>query len=65
MKIRITNPCFELSRAGIKAGDIVEATKGSELTGSMYFETKNGNRTFDCIAWPEEYEIVTEESITQ
>lgn len=58
MKIRIIDPCMEMQRAGIKKGDIVEATKGSELTGSMYFDKTNGTRQFSCIAWPEEYEII-------
>lgn len=59
MKIRIIDPCLELCRAGLKNGDEIEATPGSELTGSMYFEKHNGTRSFSCIVWPENYEVVT------
>lgn len=47
----------ELERAGLKPGDEVEATRGSELTGSMYFETWVDNRLFSCVVWPENYII--------
>ena len=51
---------MELQKAGMKPGDIVEATPGSELTGSMYFTCKTGNRKFECVVWPENYEIIKE-----
>ncbi len=58
MKIKIINPCAELQRMGIKDGDIVEATKGSSLTNSMYVD--KGIQT--GVVWPENYEIVSEET---
>ena len=51
---------MELQKAGMKPGDIIEATPGSELTGSMYFTAKSGNRTMECVVWPENYEIIKE-----
>ena len=66
MKIRILNPCLELQKAGMKPGDEVEATPGSELTGSMYFTAHSGTRKFECVVWPENYEIISEpESVCQ
>lgn len=44
---------MELKRLGIKHGDLIEAEKGSELTGSMYFEANK--RT--AVVWPENYKI--------
>ena len=62
MKIKILNPCMELQRAGIKPGDEVEANpgQGSDKNGSLYFEVKNGNRKFECVVWPDNYEIIKE-----
>lgn len=60
MQIKIINPCAELQRMGIKDGDIVEATKGSSLTYSMYVD--KGLQT--GVVWPENYEIVKNKSIT-
>ena len=54
MQIKIINPCMELQRLGLKDGDIVDATKGSELTRSMYFERESKT----AVVWPENYEIV-------
>lgn len=53
IKIEIINPCLELKRLGVKHGDLIEAEKGSELTGSMYFEANR--RT--AVVWPENYKI--------
>ncbi len=62
MKIKLLNPCMELLRAGVKPGDIIDANpgQGSEKTGALYFEVKNGTRNFECVVWPENYEIVKE-----
>ena len=51
---------MELQRAGIKPSDEVEANymMGSETNGSLYFEVKNGNRKFECVVWPDNYELV-------
>lgn len=52
---------LELERAGLKPGDEIDSTKGSELTGSMYFETYVNGRKFECVVWPENYELITVE----
>ena len=52
---------LELERAGLKPGDEIDATHGSELTGSMYFETSCNGRKFECVVWPENYEVITGE----
>lgn len=51
---------MELQRAGLKAGDEVDACpgQGSDKTGSLYFEVTNGNRKFECVVWPDNYEKV-------
>ena len=63
MKIKIINPCMELQRAGIKPGGEVDAIpgQGSDKTGSLFFEVKNGTRKFECVVWPDNYEVVDEE----
>lgn len=51
---------MELQRAGLKPGDEVEANpgQGTDKNGSLYFDYKNGNRKFECVVWPDNYELV-------
>lgn len=49
----------EITRLGFSAGDVVDAQKGSDLTGSMYFDKQYNQTTQQCVVWPENYEITT------
>jgi hypothetical protein len=61
MKIELKGELIsELTSLGIKSGDVVEATPDRMgKTGAMYFEKHYYGSRYDCVVWPDNYDVIT------
>ncbi|MEI8047219.1 MAG: hypothetical protein WCI92_07555 [Bacteroidota bacterium] len=50
----------ELTALGCKEGDILNAEKCPVSTvGAVYFEIYKFGSKYDCVVWPENYQVIT------
>lgn len=66
MKIKLTGELdTELTRIGLKPGDVVTPESSCKKTGAMYFFKLHIGFSNTCVVWPENYEIINEDNISQ
>lgn len=66
MKVKLKDSIIsELTAIGLRPGMIVKSTAVSKITGAVDFTHYYGSGTYDCVVWPEDYEIVEEEKTIQ
>ncbi len=54
---------FDLKKIGLKSGDEVFATPVfNSKVGAMYFQSVYNGFSCNCVVWPENYDILSEES---
>lgn len=62
MKIKLKDSIIsELTCLGIKPGDIVKSTHLNKITGAVDFTHHYNSGTYDCVVWPEDYEVVEDD----
>ena len=60
MKVRLKDSIIsELTSIGLRPGMVVKSTHVNKITGAVDFTHYYGSGTYDCVVWPEDYEVVT------
>ena len=66
MKVKLKDSIIsELTSIGLRPGMVVKSTHVNKITGAVDFTHYYGSGTYDCVVWPEDYEIVEEEKTIQ
>jgi hypothetical protein len=66
MKVKLKDSIIsELTSIGLRPGMVVKSTHVNKITGAVDFTHYYGSGTYDCVVWPEDYEIVEEEKSIQ
>lgn len=62
MRIRLKESIIsELTALGLRPGMEIESSDVNKITGAVQFTTWHNGSSYDCVVWPEDYEIVAEE----
>ena len=62
MKVRLKDSIIsELTCLGLRPGMVVKSTQVNKTTGAVDFTHYYNSSAYDCVVWPEDYEIVEEE----
>ncbi len=62
MKIKLKDSInSELTAVGLRPGMEIESYDVNKATGAVQFTKWHNGSSYDCVVWPEDYEIVTEE----
>jgi hypothetical protein len=62
MKIKLKDSIIsELTCLGLRPGMVVKSTQVNKTTGAVDFTHYYNSSPYDCVVWPEDYEIVEEE----
>lgn len=62
MKVRLKDSIIsELTSLGLRPGMVVKSTQVNKTTGAVDFTHYYNSSPYDCVVWPEDYEIVEEE----
>ena len=62
MKIKLKDSIIsELTAVGLRPGMEIESNDVSKITGAVQFTKWHNGSSYDCVVWPEDYEVVTEE----
>jgi hypothetical protein len=65
MKVRLKDTIIsELTSLGLRPGMVVSATQVNKTTGAVDFTHYYNSAPYDCVVWPEDYEIVEDEKAT-
>ena len=54
----------ELTALGIRPGDVIESNDVERTTGALHFTVHRHGSPYNCVVWPEDYEIVEDEKVT-
>jgi hypothetical protein len=66
MKVKLKDSIIsELTCIGLRPGMVVKSTQVNKTTGAVDFTHYYGSGTYDCVVWPEDYEVVEEEKSIQ
>jgi hypothetical protein len=66
MKIKLKDSIIsELTCLGLRPGMVVSSTQVNKITGAVDFTHYYNSGTYDCVVWPEDYEIVEDEKAIQ
>ena len=62
MKIKLKDSIIsELTAVGLCPGMEIESNDVNKTTGAIQFTKWHNGSSYDCVVWPEDYEVVTEE----
>ena len=62
MKVKLKDSIIsELTSLGIRPGDVIESNDVNKTSGAFQFTKWHNGSSYDCVVWPEDYEVVTEE----
>jgi hypothetical protein len=65
MKIKLKDSIIsELTCLGLRPGMVVSSTQVNKTTGAVDFTHYYNSAPYDCVVWPEDYEIVEDEKVT-
>ena len=63
MKIKLKDSIIsELTCLGLRPGMVVKSTQLNKTTGAVDFTHYYNSSAYDCVVWPEDYEIVEKET---
>jgi hypothetical protein len=63
MKIKLKDSInSELTSVGLRPGMEIESNDVNKTTGAVQFTKYHNGSSYDCVVWPEDYEIVKEEN---
>ena len=66
MKVRLKDSIIsEMTSLGLRPGMVVKSTGVNKTTGAVDFTHYRNNDKYDCVVWPEDYEIVEEDKAIQ
>jgi len=66
MKIKLKDSIIsELTCLGLRPGMVVKSTQVNKTTGAVDFTHYYNSSAYDCVVWPEDYEIVEEDKAIQ
>ena len=64
MKIKLKDSInSELTAVGLRPGMEIESNDVNKTTGAVQFTKWYNGSSYDCVVWPEDYEIVEEEKM--
>jgi hypothetical protein len=62
MKIKLKESIIsELTAVGLRPGMEIESIDVNKTTGAVQFIKWHNGSSYDCVVWPEDYEVVTKE----
>jgi len=62
MKVKLKDSIIsELTCLGLRPGMVVSGTISSKTTGSVDFAHYHNGSHYDCVVWPEDYEVVDDD----
>ncbi|MCA1758698.1 MAG: hypothetical protein LC658_02920, partial [Bacteroidales bacterium] len=65
MKVKLKDSIIsELTCLGLRPGMVVSSTHVNKITGAVDFTHYYNSGTYNCVVWPEDYEIVEDEKVT-
>lgn len=65
MKIKLKDSIIsELKSIGIRPGDIIESNDVNKTTGAVQFTKWHNASSYECVVWPEDYEVIEEEKVS-
>ena len=66
MKIKLKDSIIsELTCLGLRPGMVVSSTQVNKTTGAVDFTHYFNSAPYDCVVWPEDYEVVEEDKTIQ
>ena len=66
MKIKLKDSIIsELTCIGLRPGMVVKSTHVNKITGAVDFTHHYSSGTYNCVVWPEDYEIVEDDEVIQ
>lgn len=66
MKIRLKETIIsELTCLGLRPGMVVSGTGFNKITGAVDFTHYFNGAPYDCVVWPEDYEVVEKDKTTK
>ena len=64
MKVKLKDSIIsELTCLGLRPGMVVKSTHVNKITGAVDFTHHYKSGTYDCVVWPEDYEIVENDEV--
>ena len=62
MKIKLKDSIIsELTAVGLRPGMEIESNDVNKTTGAVQFTKWHNSSSYDCVVWPEDYEVVAED----
>ena len=66
MKIKLkVSIISELTAVGLRPGDEISSNDVNRKTGAVQFTVYHNGSSYNCVVWPEDYEIVEETKVSQ
>lgn len=66
MKIKLKDSIIsELTCLGLRPGMVISSTQVNKTTGAVDFTHYFNSAPYDCVVWPEDYEVVEEDKTIQ
>jgi len=66
MKIKLKDSIIsELTCLGLRPGMVVSGNDVNKITGAVTFAHYRNNDKYDCVVWPEDYEVIEEDKAIQ
>ena len=66
MKIKLKDSInSELIAVGLRPGDEISSNDVNKTTGAVQFTRWHNSSSFDCVVWPEDYEVIQKDGATE
>ena len=66
MKIKLKDSIIsELTCLGLRPGMVISSDDVNKTTGAVHFTHYHRSSSYECVVWPEDYEIITENEVLQ
>jgi hypothetical protein len=64
MKVKLKDSIIsELTALGLRPGDVIESNDINKTTGAVQFTKWHNASSYNCVVWPEDYEIIEDEKV--
>ena len=66
MKIKLKDSInSELIAVGLRPGDEISSNDVNKTTGAVQFTRWHNGYSYDCVVWPEDYEVIQKDGATE
>ena len=66
MKIKLKDSInSELIAVGLRPGDEISSNDVNKTTGAVQFTRWQNGSSYNCVVWPEDYEVIQKDSATE